>query len=53
MFGLYFFHLILFCSFAAAPEGQVQLEPDVAQSTDDTPFSSDTADTETTKVSDS
>jgi hypothetical protein len=37
----------------ATTEGQVQLEPDVAQSTDDKPFSSDTADTETTKISDS
>jgi len=52
VFGLYFFHLILFCFFAAATEGQVQLEPDVAQNTDDKPFSSDTADTETTKISD-
>jgi hypothetical protein len=53
VFGLYFFHLILFCFFAAATEGQVQLEPDVAQNIDDKPFSSDTADTETTKISDS
>jgi hypothetical protein len=40
------------CSFAAAAEGQAQLEPDVSQSTDDKQFSSDTAHTETTKISD-
>jgi hypothetical protein len=51
VFGFNFLHLILFCSFAATTEGQVQLEPDVAQSTDDKPFSSDTQDTETTKIS--
>lgn len=50
MFGFNFLHLILFCSFAATTEGQVQLEPDVAESTDDKPLSSDT---ETTKTSDS
>jgi hypothetical protein len=31
----------------------VQLEPDVPQITDDKPFISDTADTETTEISDS
>jgi hypothetical protein len=44
VFQLDFFYLILFCYFAAAAEGQVQLEPDVAHNTD-------TADTETTKIS--
>jgi hypothetical protein len=46
--GLNFFHLTLFCSFAAAAEGKVQLEP-VSQSTEDKSFTSDTAHTETTE----